>query len=149
MMQPIFQINAFASGPFSGNPATVCPLSEWPDDALLQRIAAESQLTCTFFVGGAGCQSHEAVVVEMTGVLRVLQNLLHRRQISHLMKQLVESYDLLVEGTRALSSAGDSSQKYRVMILRSSARPLARRRLMVFSDTCAFCAISATVCRDR
>lgn len=54
MMQPIFQINAFASGPFSGNPAAVCPLSEWLDDALLQRIAAESQLTCAFFVGGAG-----------------------------------------------------------------------------------------------
>ena len=54
MVQPIFYINAFASGPFSGNPAAVCPLREWLDDALLQQIAAESQLTCAFFVGGAG-----------------------------------------------------------------------------------------------
>ncbi|MDP6705244.1 MAG: PhzF family phenazine biosynthesis protein [Alphaproteobacteria bacterium] len=54
MKQPIFQINAFASGPFAGNPAAVCPLSEWLDDALMQRIAAESKLTCAFFVGGAG-----------------------------------------------------------------------------------------------
>ncbi len=54
MMQPIFQINAFASGPFSGNPAAVCPLNEWLDDALLQRIATESRLTCAFFVGAAG-----------------------------------------------------------------------------------------------
>lgn len=54
MIQPIFQINAFASEPFSGNPAMVLPLSDWLDDIVLQRIATESLLTCAFFVGGAG-----------------------------------------------------------------------------------------------
>ena len=45
MKLPIDQINAFASGPFSGNPAAVCPLSDRVEDDLLQRIAAETQLT--------------------------------------------------------------------------------------------------------
>jgi PhzF family phenazine biosynthesis protein len=51
-MQRIFHINAFASAPFEGNPAIVCPLDRWPRDAQMQRIAAESRLTCAFFVGG-------------------------------------------------------------------------------------------------
>jgi PhzF family phenazine biosynthesis protein len=53
-MQPIFQINAFTSDLFSGNPAIVCPLNEWLDEALMQRIAAESGLTAAFFVGTNG-----------------------------------------------------------------------------------------------
>lgn len=54
MKLPFFQINAFASGSFSGNPAAVVPLSEWLDEALLQRIAAESHLTTAFLVGRNG-----------------------------------------------------------------------------------------------
>jgi PhzF family phenazine biosynthesis protein len=53
-MQQIFQINAFTSDLFSGNPAIVCPLAEWLDDTLMQKIAAESRLTCAFFVGSDG-----------------------------------------------------------------------------------------------
>jgi PhzF family phenazine biosynthesis protein len=52
--QKIFQINAFTSETFSGNPALVCPLQEWLDDHLMQKIAAESGLTCAFFVGHDG-----------------------------------------------------------------------------------------------
>jgi PhzF family phenazine biosynthesis protein len=52
--QKIFQINAFSSETFSGNPALVCPLQEWLDDQLMQKIAAESTLTCAFFVGHDG-----------------------------------------------------------------------------------------------
>ena len=51
---PVFQVNAFTSERFSGNPALVCPLQEWLDDHLMQKIAAESGLTCAFFVGGDG-----------------------------------------------------------------------------------------------
>ena len=29
---PIYQVDAFATGPFSGNPAAVCPLDAWLDD---------------------------------------------------------------------------------------------------------------------
>ena len=54
MKLPIYQINSFASGPFSGNPAAVCPLPNWIGDDLLQRIATETQLTTAFFVGEDG-----------------------------------------------------------------------------------------------
>ena len=46
---PLYQIDAFASRPFAGNPAAVCPLPHWLDDALLQQIAAENNLAETAF----------------------------------------------------------------------------------------------------
>lgn len=45
----IYQIDAFANEIFSGNPAAVCPLAFWPDDELLQKIAAENNLSETAF----------------------------------------------------------------------------------------------------
>ncbi len=55
LVTPLFQIDAFASRPFSGNPAAVVILDSWLDDGLLQRIAAENNLSETaFVVGGAG-----------------------------------------------------------------------------------------------
>ena len=50
MRLPIAQIDAFASRPFEGNPAAVMPLAEWLDDATLQRIAAENNLSETAFI---------------------------------------------------------------------------------------------------
>ena len=48
---PIYQVDAFSSRPFGGNPAAVCPLTAWPGDALMQRIAAENnQAETAFFV---------------------------------------------------------------------------------------------------
>lgn len=44
-----FQVDAFASRPFQGNPAAVCPLERWPDDTLLQAIATENNLSETAF----------------------------------------------------------------------------------------------------
>ena len=46
---PIYQIDAFASRVFAGNPAAVCPLDAWPEDALLQAIAQENNLSETAF----------------------------------------------------------------------------------------------------
>jgi len=46
---PIYQVDAFTLGPFSGNPAAVCPLDEWLDDATMQNIAAENNLAETAF----------------------------------------------------------------------------------------------------
>lgn len=46
---PIFHVDAFNTGPFSGNPAAVVPLEEWPDDALLHAIAAQNNLSETAF----------------------------------------------------------------------------------------------------
>jgi predicted PhzF superfamily epimerase YddE/YHI9 len=50
-----YQIDAFANHVFEGNPAAVCPLSRWLDDALLQAIATENNLSETaFFVATGG-----------------------------------------------------------------------------------------------
>ena len=46
---PIFQVDAFTGRLFSGNPAAVCPLESWPDDGLMQAIAAENNLSETAF----------------------------------------------------------------------------------------------------
>lgn len=55
MKLPLYQIDAFAERPFSGNPAAVCPLTEWLDDSLLQQIAEENNLSETaFFVAEDG-----------------------------------------------------------------------------------------------
>lgn len=45
----LFQVDAFADRLFTGNPAAVCPLDEWPDDILLQHIAQENNLSETAF----------------------------------------------------------------------------------------------------
>ena len=47
---PIYQVDAFTTGPFSGNPAAVCILSEWPADDLMQNIALENNLAETAFI---------------------------------------------------------------------------------------------------
>ncbi|HXG99296.1 MAG TPA: PhzF family phenazine biosynthesis protein [Sphingomicrobium sp.] len=46
---PFFQVDAFAEQAFSGNPAAVMPLDHWLDDALMQNIAAENNLSETAF----------------------------------------------------------------------------------------------------
>lgn len=50
MRYPIYQVDAFASELFAGNPAAVMPLEEWLDDALLQSIAMENNLSETAFI---------------------------------------------------------------------------------------------------
>src|SRR5712691_11761139 len=49
MQIPLYQIDAFADGPFTGNPAAVCPLDDWLPDAVMQSIAAENNLSETAF----------------------------------------------------------------------------------------------------
>jgi PhzF family phenazine biosynthesis protein len=46
---PIYQVDAFTSRPFAGNPAAVCPLDAWLPDETLQAIAAENNLSETAF----------------------------------------------------------------------------------------------------
>jgi PhzF family phenazine biosynthesis protein len=51
----LFQVDAFASRVFAGNPAAVVPLDRWLPDATLQSIASESNVSETaFFVGEKG-----------------------------------------------------------------------------------------------
>lgn len=44
-----YQVDAFASRPFEGNPAAVCPLEAWLDDTVLLAIAEENNLSETAF----------------------------------------------------------------------------------------------------
>ncbi len=49
----IYQLDAFTDKLFGGNPAAVCPLTEWLPDELLQNIALENNLAETaFYVRG-------------------------------------------------------------------------------------------------
>ena len=49
MTIPYFQVDAFSSRVFSGNPAGVCPLEHWLPDEVMQNIAAENNLSETAF----------------------------------------------------------------------------------------------------
>ena len=46
---PLFQIDAFTGRVFGGNPAAVCPLKNWLNEAVLQAIAQENNLSETAF----------------------------------------------------------------------------------------------------
>ncbi|PTY08627.1 isomerase [Opitutaceae bacterium EW11] len=50
MKLPFFWIDAFTAQPFRGNPAGVCPLTEWLPDEILQRMAFEHGLSETAFL---------------------------------------------------------------------------------------------------
>ncbi len=50
----IFQVDAFASRLFAGNPAAVMPMPRFPDDAVLQALAAENNLAETAFLVADG-----------------------------------------------------------------------------------------------
>jgi PhzF family phenazine biosynthesis protein len=47
---PLFQVDAFASGPFTGNPAAVCLLERPAEPEWMQAVAAEMNLSETAFV---------------------------------------------------------------------------------------------------
>lgn len=49
MRLPLFQVDAFASALFKGNPAAVVPLTRWLPDTTMQQIAAENNLSETAF----------------------------------------------------------------------------------------------------
>lgn len=50
----IYQVDAFAKEVFKGNPAAVCPLEEWIDADLMQKIALENNLAETAFFVKSG-----------------------------------------------------------------------------------------------
>jgi PhzF family phenazine biosynthesis protein len=50
MRTPIFQIDAFATRQFAGNPAAVMPMNRFLENAVLQEIAAENNLSETAFL---------------------------------------------------------------------------------------------------
>ena len=46
----LYQVDAFTNKIFGGNPAAICPLTDWLDDALLQSIANENNLSETAYI---------------------------------------------------------------------------------------------------
>ena len=49
MKYSLYQVDAFTDKLFGGNPAAVIPLSEWPAEELMQRIAMENNLSETVY----------------------------------------------------------------------------------------------------
>ena len=61
MATPFYWVDAFASRPFTGNPAGVVPLQTWLPDTRMQEIAFENGLAETAFfvpVAGASARYH-------------------------------------------------------------------------------------------
>jgi len=56
MKIPFYQVDAFTDRVFGGNPAAVCLLDEWPEDDVMQQIAAENNLSETAFLVGSGAE---------------------------------------------------------------------------------------------
>lgn len=52
----IYQLDAFASAPFKGNPAAVVPLDQWLPDETMQAIAEENNLAETAFFVRSGAR---------------------------------------------------------------------------------------------
>ncbi len=50
----MFQVDAFASEPFGGNPAAVCILNDWLPDRMMLQIAEENNLSETAFAVPSG-----------------------------------------------------------------------------------------------
>lgn len=50
MKIPFFQVDAFSNKAFGGNPAAICILTSWLDNDVLQKIAAENNLSETAFL---------------------------------------------------------------------------------------------------
>ena len=85
----IYQVAAFTSEPFGGNPAAVVPLTDWLDDELMQRIAAENNLSETAFFVPSGDNSWQirwftpAVEVPLCGHATLASAAVIRDRLGH------------------------------------------------------------------
>jgi PhzF family phenazine biosynthesis protein len=89
MQLPIYQVAAFTDTQFGGNPAAVVPLAAWIDDSLMQKIAAENNLSETaFFVPVADGEWHirwftPAVEVPLCGHATLASAAVIRERLNH------------------------------------------------------------------
>lgn len=58
MKLKLYQVDAFTSKRFQGNPAAICPLENWLSDEMMQAIAAENNLAETAFYVPKGEDFH-------------------------------------------------------------------------------------------
>ena len=71
----LYQIDAFASRPFEGNPAAVCPLDEWLPEEIMQSIAQENNLSETAFFIPTGNGFHiRCSLQKMKWIYAVMQH---------------------------------------------------------------------------
>lgn len=54
MSRTIYQVDAFTSEVFKGNPAAVCILDKWPEEVMMQQLANENNLSETAFAVPVG-----------------------------------------------------------------------------------------------
>jgi len=54
MKKTIYQVDAFTHEVFKGNPAAVCIMEQWPEEAQMQRLANENNLSETAFAVPVG-----------------------------------------------------------------------------------------------
>lgn len=54
----LYQVDAFTTHLFGGNPAAVCPLENWPPDEVMQNVAMENNLAETAFFVKKGDHFH-------------------------------------------------------------------------------------------
>jgi len=47
----LYQVDAFTNKLFGGNPVAICPLTEWMDQDLMQKIAMENKIPCPYSNG--------------------------------------------------------------------------------------------------
>lgn len=85
----IYQVAAFTDQAFGGNPAAVVPLDDWLDDAIMQKIAAENNLSETaFFVPVGDSEWHirwftPAVEVPLCGHATLASAAVIRSKLEH------------------------------------------------------------------
>ncbi len=90
----LYQIDAFATRPFSGNPAAVCPLAHWLPDPVMQAIAMENNLSETAFFVRAGSDFHirwftPAAEVDLCGHATLAAACVLYEQLGYSAEQLV------------------------------------------------------------
>lgn len=89
MTLPIYQVDAFTSRLFGGNPAAVVPLERWLPDAVLQAIASENNLAETaYFVPLADGSFHlrwftPALEVDLCGHATLAAAFVLARRLGH------------------------------------------------------------------
>jgi PhzF family phenazine biosynthesis protein len=89
MQLQVYQVAAFTDTQFGGNPAAVVPLAEWIDDSLMQKIAAENNLSETaFFVPVTDGEWHirwftPAVEVPLCGHATLASAAVIRERLDH------------------------------------------------------------------
>jgi len=71
----LYQIDAFASKLFEGNPAAICPLKKWLPDELMQSISSENNLSETaFFIPKGDGPTPETHVRRLTPIfIRIMK----------------------------------------------------------------------------